>query len=163
MKIRFAPICLAAFVLAFMMLPPGTISSVKADDALEGAIDARQGYYQLVRHNAGVLFGMAKGDIDYDVDMATTHANNLLMLTRVDVGSLYPAGSSKEEMPGKTRALKKIWDTYPAVVEKSKAWKDAVAAMAAVAGDGVDAIRATAGALGNGCKGCHDNFRAEKF
>jgi len=136
---------------------------VRADEAMEKLVQARQGYYKLVSHNAGVLFGMAKGDIEYSAELAATHANNLLALSKMDTGALWAAGTSKEEMPGKTRALKKIWDTYPEVAEKSKVWKAAVADMAAVAGTGVDAIRAKVGALGGGCKACHDNFRAETF
>lgn len=141
----------------------GLSIEVKADEAMENMVKARQGYYQNVRHNAGILFGMAKGEMDYDAAAASTAANNLLALTKIDLGTYYVAGSSKEEMPGKTRALKKIWETYPAVSEKGKAFKEAVAAMAAVAGNGVDAIRANAGALGGSCKGCHDNFRAKEF
>ncbi len=150
-------------VLPVLAIALGVATPVLADGHLEDVIKARQGYYKLVSHNAGVLFGMAKGDIAYDAEAATTAANNLQTLTKLDVGSLYPAGTSKEEMPGKTRALKKIWDTYPAVLEKSKAWKAAVADMAAVAGNGLDAVRAKAGPLGNSCGGCHDNFRAKDF
>lgn len=141
----------------------GLPTDAKADEAMEKMINARQGYYQNVRHNAGILFGMAKGEVEYDAAMASTAANNLLLLSQMDTGSYWAAGSSKEEMPGKTRALKKIWDTYPAVGEKGKAFKEAVAAMAAAAGNGVDGIRANAGALGGSCKGCHDEFRAKEF
>jgi len=135
----------------------------RADSRNEKLIDARQGYYQVIRHNAGILFGMAKGDIAYDAATAQAAADNLVLMTRVDVGSMWVAGTSKEEMPGKTRALKKIWETWPAIAEKSATWKDAVNAMAATASEGVDAIRARAGDLGAGCKGCHDTFRADRF
>lgn len=141
----------------------GVPADAKADEALEKMINARQGYYQNVRHNAGILFGMAKGAVEYDAAAASTAANNLLTLTKIDLGSYYAAGSSKEEMPGKTRALKKIWENFPEVAEKGKAFKEAVAAMAAVAGNGLSAVQGGAGALGGSCKGCHDNFRAKEF
>lgn len=134
-----------------------------ADSPKEQVIDARQGYYQVVRHNAGILFGMARGDITYDAASAQAAADNLVLMTKVDAGSMWVAGTSKEEMPGKTRALKRIWDTWPAIAGKSKAWEEAVTAMAATASDGLDAIRARAGALGAGCKGCHGTFRADNF
>lgn len=149
----------AAAAIALTVQPSVTF----ADEHAEKIVQARQGFYKLVSHNAGVLFAIAKGDAEYDQAAATTAAANLVTLTKMDLGSVYPAGTSKEEMPGKTRALKKIWDTYPAVAEKSKAWKAAIADMAAVAGDGADAIRAKAGALGASCKGCHDDFRAKDF
>jgi len=141
----------------------GTAVSANADEALEGKIKARQGYYQLVLSNAGPLFGMAKGDVEYDAAAASTAASNLKILSTLDTGSLWVAGTSKEEMPGKTRALKKIWDTYPAIGEKLEAFNNAVDAMAANAGSGLDGLRANIGALGAACKGCHDEFRADVF
>jgi len=151
---------LAAVATVFSVLALG---AAHADERLEDVVKARQGFYKLVSHNAGMLFGMAKGDVEYDAGAARTAADNLVTLTRLDLGTVYPAGTSKEEMPGKTRALKKIWDTYPAIIEKSKAWKAAIADMATAAGDGLDALRAKAGPLGDSCGGCHDNFRAKDF
>ncbi len=151
------------FLPAVMLLVTGVQSVSHADESTEKIIKARQGYYQMVRHNAGILFGMAKGNIEYDAAAASSAANNLLALSKLDTGNLWPAGTSKEEMPGKTRALKKIWDTYPDIVEKSNAWKQAVADMASEAGEGLEAVQFWAGELGGGCKGCHDNFRAKDF
>ena len=134
-----------------------------ANKAMEEMVQARQGYYKLVKHNAGQLFAMAKGDMAYDAKKAAKAANNLKTLSMLDLGTLYMPGSSKEEMPGKTRALKKIWDTFPEIGKKGAAFKQAVDAMAANAGNGLDALRANAGALGGSCKGCHDNYRADTF
>lgn len=134
-----------------------------ADGAAEQAIKARQGYYQLVLNNAGKLFAMAKGDMEYDAQQASTAAANLKTLASLDTGALWAAGTSKEEMPGKTRALKAIWDTYPAIGKKVEAFKSAIDGVAANAGNGLDALRGNVGALGGACKGCHDDFRAEKF
>ena len=89
--------------LAFLT---GVAATAQADEALEGKIKARQGYYQLVLANAGTLFGMAKGDVEYNAEAASTAANNLKTLTMLDTGALWAPGSSKEEMPGKTRALR---------------------------------------------------------
>lgn len=134
-----------------------------ADKAAEDKIKARQGYYQLVKNNAGQLFGMAKGEIVYDAKTASTAANNLKILSTLENGALWAGGTSKEEMPGKTRALKKIWDTYPAIGEKVGGFNKAVVTLAANAGNGLGALRANIGALGGACKACHDNFRADKF
>ena len=49
--------------------------------------------------------------------------------------------------------------TYPAIADAGKAYADAVNALAAEAGNGLDALRATIGDLGASCKGCHDDFR----
>ena len=132
-------------------------------DSIEDAIDARQGYYQVVKHNAGMLFGMAQGKIDYDAAKAAGAAKDLQALANLDNGGMWPAGSSKADRPGKTRALPVIWETYPAILEKAEAFKKATATLAASAGNGVDALRGDIGALGQSCTGCHDTYRAKDF
>jgi len=140
-----------------------TLSTAALADNIDDAIKARQGFYQLVKHNAGALFGMAKGDIAYDAEQAAAHASNLDALAKMNSNTLWPAGSSKTDRPGKTRALAEIWTTYPAIGEKVQAFNAAAANLAGSAGGGLDALRADIGALGASCKGCHDNFRAKDF
>lgn len=132
-------------------------------DPVEDAIKARQGYYQVVKLNAGALFAMAKGDVAYDADTAATHARNLEMLSQLDNSAMWPAGSSNADRPGETRALPVIWTTFPAIAEKGQAFKDATATLASTAGGGLDSLRANIGALGASCKGCHDTYRAKAF
>ncbi len=137
--------------------------AIAADSPEEKAVKARRGYYQLVLHNAGPLFGMAKGDVSYNAEMATTAANNLKALAGMNVGSMWPAGSDNEALPGKTRALPKIWADFPGVGEKAKAFGAAVDGLVANAGGGLDSLRGAVGPLGASCKGCHDNYRAKDF
>jgi len=132
-------------------------------DALDDAIKARQGYYQVVSHNAGMLFGMAKGEVAYDAAAATAHAKNLEALAVMNTASMWPAGSDNLSKAGKTRALPVIWETYPAILDKQKAFETASAALVANAGTGPDGLRANIGALGASCKGCHDTYRAKEF
>ena len=137
--------------------------AIAADSPEEKAVKARRGYYQLVLHNAGPLFGMAKGDIEYNAEAAMTSANNLKALSSMNVGSLWPAGSDKDALPGKTRALPKIWADFPGVGEKAKAFGAAIDGLVANAGGGLDSLRGAVGPLGASCKGCHDNYRAKDF
>ena len=139
-----------------------TLPAVAMADALEDAIDARQGYYQMVKHNAGMLFAMAQGKMDYDAKKASAHADNLSALANLDTESMWPMGSDKTSMPGKTRALAVVWETFPAIMEKNQAFTDAAANLAANAGT-IDGLRANIGALGASCKGCHDTYRAKDF
>lgn len=137
--------------------------AIAAESAEEKAVKARQGYYKLVLLNAGPLFGMAKGDVDYNAEMAMTSANNLKALASMNVANMWPAGSDKASMPGKTRALAKIWADFPGVGEKAKAFGAAVDGLVANAGGGLDSLRGAVGPLGASCKGCHDNYRAKDF
>jgi len=133
------------------------------DDPIGKAIKARRAGFQLYSFYAGHLFAMAKGDMDYDAELASTMANNLNAVVNLNNGSMWPAGSDNTKRKGKTRAKPNIWEADSKIGEKSKALKTAVAAMAPVAGDGLDALRGKIGAVGNGCKGCHDEYRAKEF
>ena len=85
---------------------------------------------------AGPLFGMAKGEIEYDAEMARTYAEHLDAMANVEGGAMWPQGTDNGAYEGKTRALPEIWTTYPEVAKKGEALSEAAAALAAVAGDG---------------------------
>jgi cytochrome c556 len=153
--------CLKILAIAIAAMSVTTVSS--ADSPEEDAIKARQGYYQVVRHNMGSLAAMAKGEIAYDAEQAASYAQNLELLTKLNNETMWIAGTSKTDMPGKTRALAEIWSTYPDIVKKSDTWKAAVSKLSVSAGKGLDALRADIGAVGKSCKGCHDDFRAKDF
>ena len=139
-----------------------TTPGIAADDPNLKLIKARQGEMQLRAFNAGPLFGMAKGKMAYNAEMASKLADNLAKLLELDMGRAWANGTDNEAYPGKTTALKKIWTTYPDVAEKGQAYGKAVKHLAAVAGNGIDALKGAVGDLGKGCKGCHDDFREKK-
>lgn len=128
-------------------------------DPKKDAIKARQGEMQLRAFNAGPLFAMAKGDMPYDAEMAKTLANNLKALLEVDNGRAWMQGSSIEDYPDDTTALKKIWDTWPDIADYGKDYAKAVRNIADVAGNGRNALRDGVKDLGQACKDCHDDFR----
>ena len=149
-------ICLLAVGLTL------SATSFAAKDPLLNAIKARQGEMQLRSFNAGPLFGMAKGKIDYDAEMAKKLAGNLKLMLDLDNGRAWAQGTDNENYAGKTTALPKIWTTYPEISDYGKKYVMAVNELAAVAGDGRDALKSKIGALGKSCKGCHDEFREKK-
>ena len=137
-----------------------TVSAAK--DPNEKAIGARQAVMKLQSWYAGPLFGMAKGDIEYDAEKAKAYAEHLSLMADVDGAAMWPEGTDNGAYAGKTRALAEIWTTYPEVATKGEALSEAAAALAAVAGDGLDALRSKIGPVGKACKGCHDDFRADQ-
>lgn len=137
--------------------------AASADEAMEKAVKARQSVYQVYAFNLGQLAAMAKGEKDFDADLAQNSADNLLAAATMKNGAMWPQGSDNTgAMKGKTRALPEIWSTYPAVAEKGKALVEAATAMQAAAGS-LDGIRGAIGAVGGSCKGCHEKFRAKDF
>ena len=134
-----------------------------AKDPNEKAIESRIAVMKLQSWYAGPLFGMAKGDMEYDAEMARTYAANLNTMANVEAGAMWPEGTDNESYAGKTRALPELWTTWPEAGRKAEALSEAAAALAEVAGDGLGALRSKIGAVGKACKGCHDDFRAERM
>ncbi|HKJ94536.1 MAG TPA: cytochrome c [Gammaproteobacteria bacterium] len=132
-----------------------------ASDLEEAAIKARQGQMQLRSFNAGPLFAMVKGDIEYDAEFATTLANNLKLMLGLDNGRAWMRGTSTDEYPDKTTALPAIWEADSEIGDRGKDYADAVKALAGAAGQGRDALRSAVKDLGGACKGCHDDYRQE--
>ncbi len=134
-----------------------------AEGPHDKAIKARQAMFQLYSFSAGVLGDMAKGKIDYDAELAKELAGNLNAAANLGQSAFWPAGSDNSNPDNlKNRALPKIWETFPAIGENAQELKDAAAVLAAEAGNGLDALRSSMGAVGKSCKGCHDEYRAKK-
>ncbi len=137
-------------------------AALAAKDPNKNAIKARQGEMQLRSFNTGPLFAMAKGDIPYDAAMANQLTANLQKLLEIDMSRSWPEGSDLDNYFGETTSKPEIWSTYPDIFEYRKRYADAVNDLAAVAGNGQDALRSKIGALGKTCKGCHDDFREKQ-
>ena len=140
-----------------------TLGVVAADDPKEKAIKARRAVMTLQSWYAGPLFQMAKGAMEYDAEMAETYAANLQTISDIEALAMWPEGTDNSAYEGKTRALPEIWSTWPDVGLKAQALTEAAADLSGVAGDGLEALRSKIGAVGNACKGCHDDFRAESM
>ncbi|MDO5633238.1 MAG: cytochrome c [Paracoccus sp. (in: a-proteobacteria)] len=129
-----------------------------ADDAKEAAVEARQGYFQMLGINMGVLSGMARGEIAYDEDAASTAATNIGVLSNYALAGLFVEGTSSDDMDD-TGALPVIWSDSADFATKYAALGEA----ASGAGEAVKGGQANIGpvlqALGGSCKSCHDKFR----
>lgn len=140
-------------------------SIVSAADELEFSeeIEARQSLMTLYKFNLGVLGAMVRERTPYDADAATAAANNMLAISNMKNGAMWPAGSdvSAEGYEDVTRARPENWSNYAEVSEKSAALKEALEALASDAGSGLDGIRSNLGAVGNACKGCHESYRTD--
>lgn len=137
--------------------------TVFADGPHDKSIKARQAMFQLYSFNLGILSDMAKEKAPYDAEIATEAANNLSAAVNLGQSQLWPQGSDNAtDGNATTRALPAIWETYPDVIGKSEALVEAVAALVPVAGNGLGDLQGAMGDVGGSCKGCHDDFRAER-
>jgi cytochrome c556 len=141
-----------------------TAAPVMAEDfPFEDQIEGRQGYFQMVKFNMGVLGEMAKGERDYDAELAQAIANNLNSAASMDNSLMWPKGSDMdaEGLSDKTKAKAAIWQADSDIGEKHTAWVAATETMAENAGKGVDALRDAIGPLGKSCKACHKEYKAK--
>lgn len=150
-----------AAALSALMLAP--TAAVAQDDPGERAIEARQVFMQVVTWEAGPLFGMAKGDIEYDAETAADNAEKLNTVVQYPVDRLFIADTSKADYTGDTRALAAIWENPDDFAAAYEALQEAVAVVAEEAGKGRDAMAAAVQDMGQACGNCHDDFRAEEF
>ncbi|WP_299924680.1 cytochrome c [uncultured Pelagimonas sp.] len=125
------------------------------------AVKARQGQFNLMALNLGILGGMAKGQVDYTAEAAQAAADNLVAVSMIHQPALWPEGTDTMSIDG-TRAQPNLWENIDDVMAKWGAFGEAAKAMQAAAGQGKDQIGPNMGALGASCKGCHDTYRAPK-
>ncbi|MBU2964255.1 cytochrome c [Amphritea sp. 2_MG-2023] len=154
----FVKSVLCATVLATVATP-----TMAEDFAYKDQIEARQGYFQVVKFNMGILGEMAKGKRDYDADLAQAIANNLKNAGTMDNSLMWPKGSDMdaEGLSGHTKAKAAIWQADSEIGEKFGDFAAATETMAANAGQGLDALRDAIGPLGKSCKSCHTDYRAK--
>lgn len=132
-------------------------ATVQAQD-FENELKARQGQFRIMALNLGVLGGMARGNVDYDAETAGLAAENLVAISGLHQGAMWPSGSGTAAIEG-TRALPVIWEDNAGFLS---AWEDfgtAAEGVLAVAADGQAALGPAVGALGATCGACHDTYR----
>ncbi len=147
---------MTAFALLVAVGTVGATASMANDDAIK----YRQSVFKAIGGHMTAMATIVKTGAG-DIKDVAAHANAMAAMAAV-APSIFPDGSGP--MDGTTRAKAEIWDKpaeFKAVLDAFKAEADKLAAVAA-SGDKGD-IGKQLGALGkNGCKACHDNFRAPK-
>lgn len=154
MRKTFLPLMVAG-VLA---LPIGTaMAESHLSPEVAGAIKARSAHMQLYAHNLGLLGGMAQDKIPYDAASAASAAANLAAVAGLDQSRYWPEGSDADAAG--TKALAVIWTDREGFDKATMNLATAAAALASVAGDGADAMKAAFGPVGGACGECHRNYR----
>lgn len=132
--------------------------AVYAQD-LPGPVKARQGQFQIMAMNLGILGNMAKGETEYDAASAQAAADTLVAVSMIQQGPNWPAGTDEMSING-TRAKAEIWDNLDDVLAKWADFGEAAKGLQAIASDGQEGLGAAIGQVGGTCKACHDEYRA---
>jgi cytochrome c556 len=123
----------------------------------EQAIKYRQSAMALQVNHMGRLFAMANGKVPFDAKVAAEQIEIVAMLNKLQFVAFID-GSDK----GDTRAKPEIWaqkDKFKAAEAKSH--EDVAKLVAAGKTGDFEQIKAAVGAVGQSCKGCHDEFRKD--
>ena len=102
-------------------------------------------------HTAG-FFAILQGKVPHAAHLGV-HANALAELAKI-APTLFPEGSGED-----SDALPAIWENPEDFTEKLVAFE--VAAVNLAAAMGGDQVGPAAQQLGQACKGCHDDYRAQ--
>ncbi|WMC10405.1 cytochrome c [Oceanimonas pelagia] len=126
----------------------------------EDAVKYRQSLYQVMAAQAGVIGGMAKGDIDFDAAALHQRAINMSNAASLLGETYFPEtrGVAASNM------LDKGWEDREGMQAKGKDFGEALKNLVQVSGEeGFDQAQArqAAGALFKTCKGCHDEYRKD--
>lgn len=134
-----------------------TLGAVGIAHGADDVIAQRQA---LMKDNAGAaktIFQMVQGKTPYDAAAAQAAFERIAADIK-KFPSLFPAGSDQ----GKTTASPAIWQDKAAFEALAAKMATDAAAGAAAAPNGLDAIKASADAVGGSCQSCHEKFRIKK-
>jgi cytochrome c556 len=145
-KLVFTGMMLAA-------LAPLAVSAAEPEDVIK----YRKNMMQAIGGHTSAAAAIVQGKVDYKAHLAE-HARALQVLTK-DIPALFP----KDSDFGDTEAKDEVWSKRADFEKAAKTAKTRVAAFAkAVQGGNPQAISASLKDMGEGCKGCHKDFRKEE-
>lgn len=145
--------------LAIATILAATPFAATADEAADAAIKARQGFFNMLNTNMGVLADMAKGDVEFDVEAARLAAANLEAAGAYDVTVHFIEGTSRDDLDtDRTAARAAIWDDPEDFAAKRTGLKEATSG-AAEAIEDRDDLGPLIATIGGSCKACHDSYR----
>ena len=136
---------------------PALAQDAPPDPALT-AHQLRTAHMHLFAFNLGPLGAMARGNVEYDPEVAALHAGNLAALASVDFTPYWVEGSSTEEIED-SRALPALWNNLADVEQQQMQLAEAARELETAAGEGQDAFMAAFRAVGQSCGGCHEDYR----
>jgi cytochrome c556 len=133
-----------------------TLAFAAADDQIK----ARQAEMKANGKAMGVLVPMIKGEAPYDAAAVKASLDAIAVLEKAADDVKAWDASSKDGATVETWAKPEIWAEGSKFGAKYKAWVDARAALAATTDEA--SFKAAFAALGESCKGCHEEFRRPK-
>lgn len=125
----------------------------------EDAIKYRQAAFTVLASHFGRVAGMAQGKIPFDAKVAAENAALVSVVAKLPF-TAFGEGTDKGRP---TTAKPEIWkDSAKFKAAADKMLNEVTKLDAAAKSGNLDTIKAAVGGVGGACKGCHDDFRAER-
>ena len=144
---------IALSVAVSTALAAGAVVSASAADP-EGIIKYRQAVMKGQAGHMGAMAGILRGEVEFKDDLGWNA--DALAASTADLARLFPDGSGE----GDTGALPAVWEDRAGFEKAADEAAKAGAALAEAVRSGGD-VGAGFKAMGQACKGCHDNFRED--
>ena len=145
--------CTAAGLLVAL---PAAAQFAKPEDAIK----YRQSAFTVMAAHFGRIGAMVQNRVPFDAKVAADNAEIVATMAKLP----WAAFGEGTDKGAPTRAKPEIWremDKVKAGADKLVA--DTAALSAAAKTGNLDQIRAAFGTVGQTCKACHDNYRAERY
>ncbi len=150
------PIVAALAIAAALASLPAAAQFQKPEDAIK----YRQSVMTVMATHFGRVGAMAQGKVPFDAKAAAANADLVLAMSRLPF-TAFGDGTDKG-LP--TRARPEIWKDAARFRDSAEKMQAAVVKLDdAAKGGNLDQLKAAFGPVGSACKGCHDDFRAEKY
>lgn len=138
------------------MFAAGILAASLPALADDGAVGYRQKVMDAVGGTMEAMVAIAKQEVPHSAHLAV-HARNMAALATI-VNDVFPPGSGE----GDTEALPEIWSQPEAFKQRLDRFGQAARDLDAVVSSGdMSGFGEALGALGQSCKGCHDDFKAD--
>lgn len=145
--------CCAGVLACAAFAAPAAAQFAKPEDAIK----YRKSAMTLTAAHFGRIAAMANGRAPFDAKTVADNADVLAVVSRLQFAG-FVEGSDK----GDTKAKPEVWSEAAKFKEAASKSQDDMGKLIAAAKTGnIDTIKAAAGAVGQSCKACHDNFRKE--
>ncbi len=155
------------FTSMVLTLAAGTLLTASAQgdeptpaERAASAAETRQAVFKLLGYNMGTIGAMAKGDIEFDAEIAERNARRIATLASM-IPELF-ARMDTREFDVETEALDVIWENPEKFKSRAMDLVDGANEFADIAANGDRReIIGNVRALGSNCGNCHDDFRVD--
>ena len=145
--------------LLLLLCLAGALSGAQAQGAFKRPADAveyRQAGFELMATHFKRLNDMAQGKVPYDAKAVEDNMAVIAVVSKLPFTAFVP-GSDKVKG---TEALPEVWSQPAKFQEAADKFQTEVGKLqAAVKGGKPEEVKVAAGAVGQSCKACHDNFK----